>query len=427
MTRPFMDMYAGRGVLVTGHTGFKGAWLSQWLLALGAEVTGYALEPPTDPSLFAALRLEDRLRHVVADVRDRDRLAAEVQAVRPSVVFHLAAQPIVRLGYTEPHETFETNVMGTVNVLEAARACDSVCAVVIVTSDKCYRNLEQGRPFREGDAMGGRDPYSASKGCAELVTAAYRQSFFAGATGDHEAARGQTGLGAGAHGSAHEDETPKGVVASVRAGNVIGGGDWAVDRIIPDCVRALTAGESIVVRNPEAVRPWQHVLEPLSGYLWLAARMLRDGSRYEGAWNFGPTNDDGARPVRWVVERFLEEWGSGSWTTPKGAGRQPHEAHWLSLDSAKARERLGWAPVWDAATAVGKTAAWYREYYHAAAAKPHSGAETGKRAAAGPRGRVATDAVVVARARELVDAQLRAYEHDAQAAGLLWAGAEGGA
>ena len=363
------DSYRARRVFVTGHTGFKGAWLAEWLGTLGAEVTGYALDPPTQPNLFDALDLGGRLRHVVADVRDRGRLVAEVQAARPSVIFHLAAQPLVRRAYAEPHETFETNVMGTVNVLEAARACASVRAVVIVTSDKCYQNVEAGRAFRETDAMGGRDPYSASKGCAELVTSAYRESFFADGA----------------------------AVASVRAGNVIGGGDWAAHRIIPDCVRALAAGKEIVVRNPDAVRPWQHVLEPLSGYLWLAALMLRYGRRCEGAWNFGPTDQDGARPVRWVVERFLEEWGSGSWTAPADAGRQPHEAHWLSLDSAKAREQLAWAPVWDAQTAVRETASWYRDYYRGAAT-----------------------------ARELAEHQLEMYQDDARAAGLAWTAEDSG-
>jgi CDP-glucose 4,6-dehydratase len=363
------DSYRGRRVFVTGHTGFKGAWLAEWLGTLGAEVTGYALDPPTQPNLFDALDLGARLKHVVADVRDRYRLVAEVQAAQPSVIFHLAAQALVRRAYEEPYETFETNVLGTVNVLEAARTCASVRAVVIVTSDKCYQNLETGRPFRETDAMGGRDPYSGSKGCAELVTAAYRESFFADGA----------------------------AVASVRAGNVIGGGDWAADRIIPDCVRALAAGEPIVVRNPEAVRPWQHVLEPLSGYLWLAALILRDGRRYEGAWNFGPTGEVGDRPVRWVVERFLEDWGSGSWTTPGDVGRQPqpHEAHHLSLDSSKARDNLGWAPAWDAQTAVQQTASWYRDYCRAPAT-----------------------------ARDLVDRQLQTYEDDARAAGLPWAVAE---
>ena len=362
------ESYAGRSVFVTGHTGFKGAWLAEWLGTLGAEVTGYALDPPSQPNLFGALDLGARLRHVVADIRDRDRLVVEVQAAQPSVIFHLAAQALVRRAYAEPRETFETNVMGTVNVLEAARACPSVRAVVIVTSDKCYQNHETDQAFRETDAMGGRDPYSASKGCAELVTAAYRESFFADGA----------------------------AVASARAGNVIGGGDWAEDRLIPDSARALAAGGPIIIRNPDAIRPWQHVLEPLSGYLRLGALLMRDGRRYEGAWNFGPTNQGGDRSVRWVVERFLEEWGSGTWTTTADAGRQPHEAHRLSLDSAKARDQLGWAPVWDAQTAVRRTANWYHEYYRAPAT-----------------------------ARELVHHQLQAYQDDARAARLPWAAEEG--
>jgi CDP-glucose 4,6-dehydratase len=359
------DVYRGRRVFVTGHTGFKGSWLSSWLLSLGAEVTGYALEPPTDPSLFDALSLGDSLRHVVADVRDETRLARELGAARPDVVFHLAAQPIVRESYVRPRDTFDVNVMGTVNVLEAARACDSVAAVVVVTSDKCYRNLEEGRPFVEDDAMGGRDPYSASKGCAELVTASYAASFF----------------GAG----------PR-AVASARAGNVIGGGDWAADRIVPDCVRALAAGEAIVVRNPAAVRPWQHVLEPLSGYLCLGAALLDDGRRYEGPWNFGPSPDDGVQSVRWVVERFLEEWGAGSWTTPEDTEPQPHEAAYLSLDSAKSMDGLGWAPVWSAAEAVGRTAAWYRQ-----------------------------QSAGTAETRRLVAEDLDAYARAASGKGLAWA------
>lgn len=367
----FDGAFSGRKVFVTGHTGFKGAWLTSWLLKLGAEVTGYALRPATDPSLFDALGLDGHVRHIVADVRDRDRLTGEVAAARPWVVFHLAAQPLVRFGYVAPHETFETNVMGTVDVLEAARACDSVKAVVVVTSDKCYDNAETGRAFREADPVGGRDPYSASKGCAELVTAAYRASFFA------------------ADGAA--------AVASVRAGNVVGGGDWAPDRIIPDCVRALVAGAPVVVRAPDAVRPWQHVLEPLAGYLWLAGRLVHDGTSFAGAWNFGPARGDAARSVRWVVERFLGEWGSGSWTTPEQEAARPHEAHLLGLDSSKANQRLGWVPVWDAATAVRQTAAWYREYYERTGA-----------------------------ARELVEDQLRAYEAAAQDHGVAWAAAQTG-
>ena len=361
------ETYAGRHVFVTGHTGFKGAWIAEWLGTLGADVSGYALDPPTQPNLFEALDLGNRLRHVVADIRDPDRLVAEVRAVQPSVIFHLAARALVRRAYEEPRETFETNIMGTVNVLEAARACPSVRAVVIVTSDKCYENLETGQAFRETDPMGGRDPYAASKGAAELVTAAYRASFFAGGA----------------------------AVASARAGNVIGGGDWAPDRILPDSVRALVAGEPIVVRNPDAIRPWQHVLEPLSGYLSLGASLLADGRGFEGAWNFGPTRERSDQPVRWVVERFLAEWGTGSWTTPATAEGQPHEAQRLSLDSSKARERLEWAPVWDPSTAVRRTASWYREYYRAPA-----------------------------RARELVEHELLAYQDDARAARLPWAGGD---
>ena len=362
----FGEAYAGQRILVTGHTGFKGAWLAEWLTSLGADVTGYALEPPTTPSLFAALGLEGRVRHVLADVRDQERLVAEMRAARPSVVFHLAALAIVRTAYAQPRETFETNVMGTVNVLDAARACESVRAVVVVTSDKSYQNLETGRPFRETDAMGGRDPYSASKGAAELVVEAYRQSYF----GDGAA------------------------IASVRAGNVIGPGDWAADRIVPDIVRAVTTGEPVVVRNPDAVRPWQHVLEPLSGYLWLGARLLEEGRHFAGPWNFGPTDTSGDRTVRWLVEHFLATWGGGSWRTPADGVPQPHEAHHLSLDSSKARERLGWAPVWNASEAVGRTAAWYAGYHQ----DPSS-------------------------ARPRLEAQLADYIEAARAAGLPWAAA----
>lgn len=327
----FGEAYRGRRVFVTGHTGFKGSWLSYWLAKLGAEVTGYALEPPTEPSLFDALRLQDLMHHVVGDVRDAGSLKRELSAASPEVIMHLAAQPIVREGYLRPVETFATNAMGTVNVLEVARACDSLRAIVVVTTDKCYRNIEDGRPFVEDDALGGRDPYSASKGCAELVTGAYSDSFLS-----------QRGV----------------AVASARAGNVIGGGDWAADRIVPDCVRALTSDLPIAVRNPAAVRPWQHVLEPLAGYLQLAERLLEEGSAIAGAWNFGPTPED-ALTVQWVVERFLEEWGRGSWEVFDPAATQPHEAHLLTLDSSKAVSRLEWEPVWNAREAVRRTAAWY--------------------------------------------------------------------
>jgi CDP-glucose 4,6-dehydratase len=364
---PFEDRYRAGRVFVTGHTGFKGSWLTEWLLGLGAQVTGYGLEPPTAPSLFDALGLGSRIKHVVADVRDRDRVVAEIQAAAPTVIFHLAAQALVRRAFAMPRDTFEVNVMGTVNVLEAARSCPSVKSVVIVTTDKVYLNAETGFPFREGDPLGGTDPYGASKGAAELVIGAYRESFFGGGA----------------------------AIASARAGNVIGGGDWAPDRIIPDSVRALVAGEPIVVRNPDAVRPWQHVLEPLSGYLQLGALLLHEGSRYSGAWNFGPTEERSDEPVRWVVDQFIGHWGSGSWTAYRGIEAQPHEAQRLSLDSAKARDLLGWAPVWDPQTAVGRTAAWYRDYYGA----PEQ-------------------------ARELVNDEVAAYVADANVAGVRWAAAE---
>jgi CDP-glucose 4,6-dehydratase len=334
------------------------------------------------PDLFTALNLAGSIDHNVADIRDRENLTAAMRSARPSVVFHLAAQAIVLAGYADPSTTYETNVMGTVNLLEAVRACDSVEAVVVVTSDKCYQNLENGRPFRETDPMGGHDPYSSSKACAELITSAYRSSFFA-PDEKGEAAR-----------------VP--AVASVRAGNVIGGGDWAADRIIPDCARALSAGAPLVVRNPAALRPWQHVLEPLSGYLWLGALMLRDPRAYNEAWNFGPVSSDSTRDVRWVVERFLQEWGGGEWTTPPAGRAKPREAGLLSLDSTKATERLGWRPVWEASQAVRHTAAWYRDYYRLLGKEPGS--------AAGAQA-----------LKELTADQLAGYERDARAAGLAWA------
>jgi CDP-glucose 4,6-dehydratase len=329
----FGASFGGRRVFVTGHTGFKGSWLTAWLLELGAEVTGYALEPPTEPNLFDELGLAKRITHHVADVRDLDALRQAMVAARPEVVLHFAAQPLVRLSYEQPVGTYATNVMGVVNLLEAVRSVPSVRAVVNVTSDKCYENRESGQAYAEDDPMGGFDPYSSSKGCSELVTAAYRRSFFDGGT------------------------SPV-AVASVRAGNVIGGGDWARDRIVPDCVRALAAGEAIVVRNPDAVRPWQHVLEPLSGYLLLASRMLSGGRVFDGPWNFGPESGDDW-PVRAVADAIVEAWGSGSWITPEGTGPQPHEARLLSLDISKARRELGWRPVYDVRHALRATAEWY--------------------------------------------------------------------
>jgi CDP-glucose 4,6-dehydratase len=335
----FGGVFRGRRVLVTGHTGFKGSWLSTWLLELGADVTGYALEPPTTPSLFEEAGLASRMRHVIGDVRDPVALEAAFSESRPEVVFHLAAQPLVRLSYEQPVDTYDTNVMGTVRVLEAVRACESVRAVVNVTSDKCYENRETEQAYREDDPMGGFDPYSSSKGCSELVTAAYRRSFF----GPDSRVR----------------------LASARAGNVVGGGDWAADRIVPDCVRALAAGRPVVVRNPDAVRPWQHVLEPLSGYLLLAARMLEDGHEFDGGWNFGPDPGD-IVPVRRVADAVVAGWGSGSWSTPESAVPSPHEAGLLLLDISKACEGLGWRPSWSTERALAATAAWYRARHEGA-------------------------------------------------------------
>lgn len=362
---PFDGVFAGKRVLVTGHTGFKGAWLALWLTQLGAEVSGFALEPPSDPSVFDDARLAELLTaHRIGDIRDTEALSAFVAEVRPEVVLHLAAQPLVRDSYDDPVGTYATNVMGTVHLLEAVRACDSVRAVVSVTSDKCYENREWEYSYRENDAMGGFDPYSSSKGCAEIVTTAYRRSFFS------------------APGSAR--------IASARAGNVVGGGDWARDRIVPDCIRALGRGEAVVLRNPDAVRPWQHVLEPLAGYLTLAASLLEDGAAV-GAWNFGP-DPDGGVPVRDVVEKLLAAWGSGSWELDPAAASQPHEAKLLRLDSTKARTQLGWRPVWDIAETLSKTAAWYGAWHRDASS-----------------------------ARELCLADIDAYTRDAAASGALWA------
>lgn len=325
--------WAGRRVLVTGHTGFKGSWLALWLEARGARVTGLALAPDTDPALFEVLGLGTRIEDHRADVRDPQAVARIFEASRPEVVFHLAAQALVRESYREPAATFETNVMGTVNVLEAARRCGSLRAVVVATSDKCYDNDETGRAFREGDALGGRDPYSASKAGAELVATAWRASF---------------------------PDTPCGALATVRAGNVIGGGDWARDRLVPDLVRGFSAAQPVPIRNPGAVRPWQHVLEPLAGYLVVAERLLAGRADGATAWNFGP-DPVGARPVAELVARAAARWGAGAdWVLD--AEPQPHEARLLQLDSTQARARLGWAPRWSTDRAIDETIDWYRAH-----------------------------------------------------------------
>lgn len=321
----------GRRVLLTGHTGFKGSWLALWLQSLGARVTGYSLPPPTRPSLFDLAGMGQGMTSVEGDVRDLAGVEAAVRQARPEVVIHMAAQSLVRASYQDPVETFSTNVMGTVHLLEAVRRAEGVRVVLVVTSDKCYENREWVWPYRESDPMGGHDPYSASKGCAELATAAWRRSWFA----DGEGAR----------------------IASVRAGNVIGGGDWAADRLVPDLLRAAAQGRPLLVRRPRAVRPWQHVLEPLHGYLLLAQR-LWDDPACAGAWNFSPDAGD-TRPVAWVVERLAELLGV-EWRLDDRA--HPHEAHSLRLDSSRAREGLGWRPLLPLEQALRWIVEWERAH-----------------------------------------------------------------
>jgi CDP-glucose 4,6-dehydratase len=335
--RAGLEVFRGRRVLVTGHTGFKGGWLAAWLLDLGAEVTGLALAPATEPSLFDELGLARRLDDRRGDVRDSDTLMREIAEARPDVIFHMAAQAIVRLAYAEPAPTFATNVMGTVHLLDAVRRAGRPCTVVVVTSDKCYEDLGARRPYREDDPLGGHDPYSASKGAAELVVASYRRSFF----------------------PPERFEAHRVSVATVRAGNVIGGGDWSRDRIVPDIVKALLSGHPARVRNPAAVRPWQHVLDALSGYLWLGARMLsEDPAGLSGAWNFGPDPTD-AIPVSELTKRLLLAWGSGSWLDARESDAV-HETGFLSLDATKAKQRLGWSPTWRVGEAIDATVAWYK-------------------------------------------------------------------
>lgn len=325
-----MGFWHGKKVLLTGHTGFKGSWLSLWLNLLGAKVTGFSISAEKD-SLFARAGGEQLVKSVMGDIRQPDALAETFQSSQPGIVFHLAAQALVRPGFADPVGTFATNVMGTINVLEAVRRTPSVRAVVIVTSDKCYENREWVWGYREQDPMGGYDPYSASKGCAELVTSSYRRSFF----------------GEGA------------AVASVRAGNVIGGGDWAVDRIVPDIIRAVSKGEPVLVRSPNAVRPWQHVCEPLHGYMMLAERLYAGEREFAEGWNFGP-NDEGATTVGRLVDSVCRQWGRGaSWE--KDPNAHPHEANYLKLDCSKARARLGWRPRLNVSQALEWTVEWYRD------------------------------------------------------------------
>ncbi len=325
-------------MFVTGHTGFKGSWLSLWLDALGAKVTGYALDPPTQPNLFEQAAIASTVRSICADIRDLPRLKAALVECRPEVVIHMAAQSVVRRGYEDPLETYSSNVMGTVYLLEALRQLKQPCAVVNVTSDKCYENRGFIWGYRENEPMGGHDPYSNSKGCAELVTSAYRDSFFPPDSVER-------------HGVA---------LGSARAGNAVGGGDWTGDQLIPDLMRAFLAGRSCLIRNPRAIRPWQFVLEPVRGYLMLAERLAQDAPNFASAWNFGPADAD-AKPVSWIADRLVRLWGSeASWSQDEGV--HPHEAHFLKLDASKAKVELNWHPVLPLGQALDWVAEWYRAY-----------------------------------------------------------------
>lgn len=325
------EFWRGRRVLLTGHTGFKGSWLGLWLQSMGAELHGLALAPPTTPALFDQADVGAGMVSRLGDVRDHEFVRGVVRDCKPEIVIHMAAQSLVRYSYQAPVETYATNVMGTVNVLEAARHARTVRAIVNVTSDKCYENREWDWGYREHDRLGGNDPYSNSKACVELVTQAYRRSFFQGA-----------GI----------------ALATARAGNVIGGGDWAVDRLVPDILRAFENHRPVAIRNPRATRPWQHVLEPLAGYLMLAERLYTEGQAFAEGWNFGPEEQD-ARPVRWIVEHMVQAWGNGvSWMVD--GDEQPHEAHDLRLDSSRAKSRLAWRPRWNLSTAIGKVLEWHR-------------------------------------------------------------------
>ncbi len=360
----FNDIYRKKNVFVTGHTGFKGSWLCKWLEMIGACVTGYSLHFPTEPNHFELLDL--KMDSIFSDIRNSVDLSTAVKKSKAEIVFHLAAQSLVRQSYNNPTETFETNLIGTVNLLEACRQAQSVKAIVIVTSDKCYENREWHWGYRENDPMGGHDPYSASKGCAELATASYRSSFFSIDT---------------------YSETHQTLIASVRAGNVIGGGDWGEDRLVPDIMRATSKSEKVFIRNPQAIRPWQHVMEPLAGYLFLGQQLLQGKKDFSGAWNFGP-DDSGNKDVLSVVKELQRHWPAIDFTIESG-GSDLYEANLLKLDCSKARAKLGWRPIWNDTEMLVKTVQWYREFY-----------ESG---------------------RVLSREQLRAYTNDAQAQQIGWA------
>jgi CDP-glucose 4,6-dehydratase len=333
-----VDFWNGKRIFITGHTGFKGSWISIWLQCMHAEVTGYSLEPPTNPSLFKLAGVDRGMIDIRGDVRDLNSLCHALNESRPEIVIHMAAQSIVRDSYKIPVDTYSTNVMGTVNLLEAVRSCNSIRAVVNVTTDKCYENREWPRGYIENDALGGYDPYSNSKACSELVTAAYRNSYF-------------NSINYGVHGVA---------IASARAGNVIGGGDWSVDRLIPDCIKALLKDEKVLVRNPTAIRPWQHVLEPLYGYLLLAQRLYEDGPKYAEAWNFGPPDED-LKTVEWIVKSLYSKWGKNT-DYEIDLKDNPHESHILKLDCSKSRIKLGWRPRWNIEKAIDSIVDWTKSF-----------------------------------------------------------------
>jgi len=349
----FSNIYQNKTVLVTGHTGFKGSWLAIWLRELGADVVGYSLAPPSEPNNFEATMLREKITHIHGDIRDLDRLMETFKKYQPEFVFHLAAQPLVRFSYDEPKMTFDTNVGGTVNVFDAVRKTASVKVLVNITSDKCYENREWVWGYRENDPMGGHDPYSASKGCAELVFNAYLMSFFS------QKNSGDTIPNSDEFGSCPQNSQIG--AASARAGNVIGGGDWGADRLVPDCIRALSSGQKIGIRSPHAVRPWQHVLEPLGGYLQLGAALWQDPQKYSGAWNFGP--DDGSHlTVAEMAERLIKFWGIGAWddlSDPKAL----HEAKFLKLNCDKAHAELDWYSALTIDECLQMTAEWYKIFY----------------------------------------------------------------
>lgn len=329
------EFWKGKRVLLTGHTGFKGSWLTLWLQSMGAQVVGYSLDPPTNPNLYEAADIGSEITSINGDIRDLEHLKSVFTEFKPEIVFHMAAQALVRQSYHEPVETYSTNVIGTVNLLESIRCTNGVRSVVNVTSDKCYENREWLWAYREDEMLGGYDPYSSSKGCAELVTNAYRRSYF------HPKKYKEHGV----------------ALASVRAGNVIGGGDWGEDRLIPDILSSISQGIPVTIRNPQSIRPWQHVLEPLSGYLLLAQKLYEEGTHYAEGWNFGP-NDDAPKTVKWIVENIIESWGKDTtWISGNGGGL--HEAHYLKLDCSKAKTRLGWRPRMRLKDALNSIVAWH--------------------------------------------------------------------